>query len=391
MCRMSAAFKHRVAPRRRRLPIDSWVDRVLLRAPGEAGGFSERERFLRDGAHFTLSLLSEVRSLVTAAPGYLGEVLRNGAYPDRMTFRKLPYDPARSDLDMLRRANPDWTFREDFDPRRWVFVFLHGYIDNTGADRCAFKLAELGYQVYLVRYPFLRNVRRLAGELTEVLERIARREQGKRLVPIGHSLGGFIWDHLLLHRHDLVSTYDIPLYIPMGSPHFGTMAAYLGFGDSARQMRPRSDVVLEHLNRDFPPGLEIYPFVSRFDLLVLPIETALLKRGINYVFSETGHVAQVIRGEAVWAIEEIIATPPEVLAERAQRRPFYLSSLLRLMKRLPRRMQRPLGLDGVLAYVGERNRDGTPDFRVRIVHHELRSGLFPALRREQVGVRRIPS
>jgi pimeloyl-ACP methyl ester carboxylesterase len=347
--------------------------------PTATGAFSEGERTARDVSHFGISLWWELRAMAEAAPGYVGEIVRNGVYPDRMTYRKLPWHPERSDLGRLRELNPTWAFRPDFDPRRWVFVFLHGYIDNTGGDRVAYKLASLGYQVYLVRYPFLRNVRRLAGELGDLLKQIAKREPGKRIVPVGHSLGGFIWDHLILHDPDVVRRYDMPLYIPMGSPHFGTLAAYLGVGHSAKQMRPHSDVVLAHLNRDFPPELEIYPFVSRFDLLVLPIETALLRTGINYVFSETGHVAQVIRNETVHAIEEIIASPAELLASRAEERPFYLSSLARGLRKLPPAVARRIGIEGVLAYV-EGQADRAPEFKVRIVHRDLRAGRLPVLR-----------
>jgi len=357
--------------RDRAVEIDTWIDRDVLKLDAAGAELDPKKRVLRDAVHFSVSLLSELRCAVGAAPGFVGEVARTGLYPEHITFRKLPYHPERSNLKLLKAKNPEWVFREDFDPRRWVIVFLHGYIDNTGADRVAFKLAQLGYQVYLVRYPFLRNVRRIAGELAEILELIAKRERGKRLLPIGHSLGGFVWDHLL--------HYNMPLYIPMGSPHFGTLAAYLGVGHSARQMRPTSDVVLEHLHRDFPPGLEIYPFVSRFDLLVLPIETALLKRGVNYVFNQTGHIGQVIRNETVQAIEEIMASPPELLVERAEKRSFHLSSLTNLLRTLPAGVRRYLGIDGVLKYVGAT--EGPAEFRLRVMHHELRLGLFPALKR----------
>lgn len=368
-----------IGKRNRAVEIDTWIDRDILKIEALDDALDPKKRVLRDAVHFSVSLLSELRCALSAAPGFVAEIARTGLYPDHITFRKLPYHPERSNLKLLKAKNPEWVFREDFDPRRWVIVFLHGYIDNTGADRVAFKLAQLGYQVYLVRYPFLRNVRRIAGELAEVLELIGKRERGKRLLPIGHSLGGFVWDHLLLHRHDIAERYSMPLYIPMGSPHFGTLAAYLGVGQSARQMRPTSDVVLEHLHRDFPPGLEIYPFVSRFDLLVLPIETALLKRGVNYVFNETGHIGQVIRNETVQAIEEIMASPPELLRARAEKRSFHLSTLTNMLRNLPEGLRRRAGLDGVLRYVGATN--GPSEFLLRVVHHELRMGLFPTLLR----------
>jgi hypothetical protein len=145
-------------------------------------------------------------------------------------------------------------------------------------------------------------------------------------------------------------------------------------------MRPHSELVNEHLRMSFPKGLEIYPFVSRFDLLVLPIETALLKRGINYVLSETGHVAQIIRSAVVTAIEEIIASPHELLRERSHERAFYPSALAAALARLPKATQRRLGVEGILEYIGGAGGD-PPLFRLRVVRHEFERGIFPALRR----------
>ena len=360
--------------------VDEVVDRLLLRLTPAAYPISLPRRVVRDAVHFSVSLASELTGVVRAAPAFLGELTREGLYPERMTARKLPYRPEVADLAVLREANPQWQFRADFDPSKWVFVFLHGYVDNTGADRIAHKLARLGYQVYLVRYPFLRSVRSLADELGDVIADIAIEEPGKRLVPMGHSLGGLIWDHLLLHDHDAVRRYRMPLYIPLGSPHFGTFAAFLAVGDSGAEMRPHSDLINEHRSLEFPPELEIYPFVSRFDLLVLPIETALLARGINYVLSETGHVGQIINSTVVTAVEEIIATPPAILSKRAEQRPFHPSLLASALNALPPRLQRRLGVEGVMREIFG---DGAarPRYRVRGVRHELDLGIFPALRR----------
>ncbi len=336
-------------------------------------------RFGKECLHFGSSLLGEWWATANVVPKHMRETFQSGVYPAQMTFRKLPYRREASDLARLRRLNPGWVFREDYDPRDWVIVFLHGYIDNSGAVRVAYKLAHLGYQVYLVRYPYLQSVRRTAVGLMEVLRAIDHRERGKRIVPIGHSLGGLIWDHLLLHRHELVERYRMPLYISMGSPRFGTLAAHLGIGRSAREMRPGSALVRDHLSRKYPPNFEVYSFISRFDLAVLPIETSLLKRAINYVFSETGHIAQVTRNETIRAIEEILASPREVLEARAERRPFALSPFTWALGQLPKPLRQYLGIDGILDYVCDG--DVPPDFRIRIVHHDLRIGLMPTLRR----------
>ncbi len=364
-----------------RVRVDTLVDRWVLRQPTPTGPLSLHQQLVRDAVHFNVSLANELICVAASAPAFLGELLRDGLYARRMRFRKLPSDPRRAEMGMLKRCNPSWEFRQDFDPAKWVFVFLHGYVDNTGADRVAFKLAELGYQVYLVRYPFLRDIREVASALVSTLDAINEREPDCRLVPIGHSLGGCIWDELLLRDASVVTRYRMPLYISLGSPHFGTLAAHLGVGKSAAQMRPQSDLVRAHLAASFPSELEIYPFVSRFDLLVLPIETALLQHGINYVLSETGHLAQVVRDEVVMAIEEIVATPRATLEARAIERAFYPSTLASLLGRLPRRVQRRLGIEDVLRSIAGDDK-APPTFKLRIVHHEIGLGMLAPLRRE---------
>lgn len=361
--------------------VDKWVEDNILGLDANANKSSWRDnQLLRDSVHFGISLLGEAAGVAQVGPGWIKEMFKNGVYPDRMTHRKLRYMPENGDINMLRKNNPDWTFRENFNPEDMVIVFLHGYIDNTGADRAAFTLASLGYQVYMVRYPFFRGVDQLAEELAETLHTISRKEKGKQIIPIGHSLGGFVWDQLLHSYPELVKEHNMPLYIPMGSPHYGTLVARIGIGKSARQMQANSDMVKFNLSKRFHKELELYPFISRFDLLVLPIETALLKNGINYLFTETGHIAQVVKNETICAIEEIISTPKEVLKERSQYREFYPSSLARMLHRLPKSAQQRLGVDGVFDYLGMGS-DEPSKFHMRIVHQEIRLGLIPTLKR----------
>jgi hypothetical protein len=340
---------------------------------------SPQRRFLRDVGHLGISLVGEAAALISSSPGYCEELIREGLYSHNLSFRKLPIVNGPVQLDALQRDNPHWDFREDFDPNQWVFVFLHGYVDNTGADRIAFKLAALGYQVYLLRYPFLKGVRELGNMVKEAMEAIHQMESGKRLVPVGHSLGGFIWDEVLLNAPDIVERYRIPLYLPLGSPHFGTLAAYVAIGQSAQDMRPNSDVVRAHRVLSFPDSLEVYSIVSRFDMLVVPIETALLKSGINYILSETGHIGQVISSRSVLAIEEIISTNPEVLLKRSTHRQFYPSSLCRALGWLPSAWRRHVAVDSIFTNLSEDSKDER--LRLRVVHREMALGVFPRLNR----------
>ena len=85
------------------------------------------------------------------------------------------------------------------------------------------------------------------------------------------------------------------------------------------------------------------------------------------------------RNETVRAIEEIMASPREVLEARAERRPFHPSVLTGLLGMLPRGALDRLGVAGILDYVLDGGEP--PEFLIRIVHHDLRSGRLPLLRR----------
>ena len=361
----------------------------LISPPANWARSAWAERLAIEASHFASAAVNEAKAIAKVSPGFFIEWVRSGFYPAGVSFRKLPYFPERGDISALRALNPAWIFRPGFDPQQQLLVFLHGYIDNSGAIAIANLLAARGYQVYLVRYPFLRSVRQLSGELVEALHRIAEREPGKAIVPVGHSLGGFVWDDILLHNPEIIDRFRMPLYISMGSPRYGTLAAYFGVGSSARDMRPGSALLRDHRSRRFPPGFEIYPFVSRFDLFVLPIETALLRGGINYVFSETGHLAQVANREAAAAMEEILASPREVLLERSVERPFWPSAFSWVLSGLPRPVRDWIGVGSLFDDVFDG--DDPPSYRVRIVHHELRTGTLPLLRHPPARTRHAPA
>jgi pimeloyl-ACP methyl ester carboxylesterase len=305
----------------------------------------------------------------------LEEFYPSRAYPITLRGVKGP-----GSLSRLKRLNPHWPFRDGFDPESWQILFLHGYIDNTGSDRAIHHLPRLGYTVHMIRYPFLRTVEGIAEEVYEILRGIRRKEGDRPYVLLGHSLGGLIWDHLLKTEPTLVKEYQIPLYIPMGSPHYGTLPAFLAVGGSGRDMRPGSPLLRRHLAMDFPLDLEIYPFVSRFDLLVLPVETALLPTGVNYIFSETGHLGLVVHSHLLYALEEVFATDPRVLRERVVYRPFFPDSLTEILKRLPEGFRKRVGLEKFFMSLGA---DGAPHplYHLRIVPRNwVREG-YPVLRR----------
>jgi len=337
------------------------------------------QRFLRDLYHSQISYFREMVAISIGLRGYLRELFRNG-YPSRVQYTVLRGDPFSGNLLRLKRLNPQWPFREGFDPSSWVVLFLHGYVDNAGADRAIHRLKDLGYTVYLFRYPFLRKVEEVAEDLREVLGRIRKVEGDKVYVPLGHSLGGVVWESLFLEDPEFFTTFRVPLYVPMGTPHFGTILAYLALGKSRASMIPKNSVYMRGLARGFPEGVEVYPFVSRFDLCVLPVETALWGEGVNYIFSETGHIGLSVLDDVLLPLEEVFATDGNVLRSRAIYRPFFPDSLTFFLKQLPDFFLSRLGLFPFFQYLNSSN-GKTRSYYLRVVPPHPERSDFPRLRR----------
>jgi hypothetical protein len=74
-----------------------------------------------------------------------------------------------------------------------------------------------------------------------------------------------------------------------------------------------------------------------------------------------------------------MASPREILEARAEKRPFHPSALTWLLTKLPRSALEQLGVGGILDYVLDGSRP--PEYWIRIVHHDVRSGRLPLLKR----------
>jgi triacylglycerol esterase/lipase EstA (alpha/beta hydrolase family) len=155
-------------------------------------------------------------------------------------------------------------------------LLLHGIMDNRSVFTVFRRsLRRRGFgTVHAVNYSlFTGDIRSAAHELRGHVERLLERTGAEKVHIVGHSLGGMIARYYV-QRMGGAATVDA--LVTLGSPHRGTLAAYLMPTPLARQLRPGSDV-LEELAAPAPGCSTRFLVVwSRMDQMVLPQRNARL-------------------------------------------------------------------------------------------------------------------
>ncbi|MHA6624593.1 esterase/lipase family protein [Pseudonocardia sichuanensis] len=226
--------------------------------------------------------------------GLLREQLRDVA-----GYRTDPLPPARRGLVVT-------------DPQAagTPILLLHGILDNRSVFTLFRRsLRRRGFGIaHAVNYSlFTGDVRAAARELHEHVEQLRERTGAERIHIVGHSLGGVIARYYVqrMGGSDAVDTL-----VTLGSPHAGTLAAYLLPTPLARQLRPGSDVVAE-LARPAPGCSTRFLVVwSRMDQMVLPQRNGRLRHPDLEVdeleIRDVGHLALPIDPRAVhWVADAL--------------------------------------------------------------------------------------
>ncbi|MFC4942802.1 esterase/lipase family protein [Pseudonocardia sp. GCM10023141] len=204
----------------------------------------------------------------------------------------------------------------DMDAAGTPILLVHGIMDNRSVFtvfRRALRRRGFGV-VHAVNYSlFTGDVRAAAHQLRGHVERLREQTGHDKVHIVGHSLGGVIARYYVQRMGGAAA---VDTLVTLGSPHAGTLSAYLMPTPLARQLRPGSDLMAE-LDRPAPGCTTRFLVVwSRMDQMVVPQRRARLDRSdldVEHLeLRDVGHLSLPIDPRVVrWITSALARTAHE--------------------------------------------------------------------------------
>ena len=188
-------------------------------------------------------------------------------------------------------------------------LLVHGMVDNRSIFTVLRRaLRRRGFrQVLGINYsPLTRDVRLAATQLATRVEGLCEQTGFERIHVIGHSMGGLIARYYVQR---LGGDARVHTLVTLGTPHGGTLPAYLVPHRLARQLRPGSDLVAELAEPAPGCRTRFLAVWSDLDQMIVPKRAARVDHpdldARNVLVRGVGHMSLPIHGSAV---REIAAT-----------------------------------------------------------------------------------
>ena len=176
-------------------------------------------------------------------------------------------------------------------PARTPVLLLHGVLCNAGAMhglRGDLLARNIG-PVYALSYgPPLASIETFADQVAAKIDAILDATGASRVAIVGHSMGGLV-ARAYLRRYGAQKVASV---MTLGTPHHGSVHAWLVPGVSRAQLRP-GNAWLAELNRSegLPDGVRLVSLWSWHDSMVAPQTSARLAGADNIVLAGIGHNA----------------------------------------------------------------------------------------------------
>lgn len=193
-------------------------------------------------------------------------------------------------------------------------LLVHGYGHNQSGwwalDR---HLRAAGFtSVHRLNYlPLGTGVPALARRLARRVEEVRQLTGARRIHVVAHSLGGIL---LRWYVQELGGDAAVATAVTLGSPHEGTMAAYLWPERTATHLRPGSPIIDRLAAGARPTSVRWVAFHSDADLLIRPTGAGRLRapalQATNIEVHGLGHLSLLMTPRVLRAVTAQLVSGP---------------------------------------------------------------------------------
>ena len=190
-------------------------------------------------------------------------------------------------------------------------LLVHGMVDNRSVFtvlRRALRRRGFARVLSLNYSPLTSDVRLAATSLATRVEQVCAEAGVERIHLIGHSMGGLIARYYVQR---LGGDERVHTLVTLGTPHHGTLPAYLLPHRLARQLRPGSDLVTELAEPAPHCRTRFLSVWSDLDQMIVPKRAARLDHpdldARNVLIRGVGHMSLPIDRRAVHEITTTLA------------------------------------------------------------------------------------
>jgi pimeloyl-ACP methyl ester carboxylesterase len=220
--------------------------------------------------------------------------------------------------DILQRANVSdlspvqrGLLEGDVEAAGTPIVLVHGIVDNHTVFtllRRGLRRRGFGRLVTVNYFSLTGDIRVLADNFREVVERVCEETGYERVHVVGHSMGGLIARYYVQR---LGGDARVHTLVTLGTPHEGTQMAYGLPHPLLRQLRPHSDLI-EELAQPAPGcRTRFLALWSDLDQMIVPKQAARIMHpdlaARNVLVRGVGHMSLPVDGRVVHEISTTLA------------------------------------------------------------------------------------
>ena len=175
-------------------------------------------------------------------------------------------------------------------PSSHPIVLVHGLVCNEGVWFSLKRfLARRGMgPAYSLSYgPPFASIEIFAAQLAAKIDGVLAATGAQQVTLVGHSMGGLV-SRAYLRRY---GSARVARLVTLGTPHRGSMLAWVLGGESVSQLRPQCEWLTELNLPTQPLAVPVTAIWSRHDNMVAPQANAMLEGADNIAVVGIGHNA----------------------------------------------------------------------------------------------------